>query len=115
MSRRLWHDETGGVGSAELVLIMTIMTIGMVVGMKTFRDAAVTEFADLAQALSELDQSYSFGAQTLSYDGTTLTTTASWFTDQPDFCDTQLDQDEGERGSKGITVAAPARSEYGGP
>ena len=88
MFGRLWNDEHGVVGSAEMVLIMTIMTIGVVVGMKSFRDAAVTEFADLAQALANLDQSYSFSALEVSFGGTTLTTAASWFNDQPDFCDT---------------------------
>lgn len=88
MFRRFWNDQQGSVGSAELVMIMTIMTIGVAVGMKSFRDSAVTEFADWAQALANLDQSYSFAGLTIPWGGSTLTTAKSWFVDTVDFCDT---------------------------
>lgn len=89
MFRTLWQDESGSVGTAELVLILTIMTFGVLVGMKSFRDAAVTEFADLAQALSNLDQSYSFAGTEIAWGGSTLTTAGFWYADQLDFCDNE--------------------------
>ena len=87
MFRRLWRDGQASVGSTEMIMIMTIMTIGVLVGMKSFRDSTVTEFADLAQALANLDQSYSVSALAIPWGGSTLTTASSWFEDQLDFCD----------------------------
>jgi Flp pilus assembly pilin Flp len=112
MFRRLWHDEHGAVGSAELVLIMTIMAVGVLVGMKSFRDAAVTEFADMAQALANLDQSYSYPALTVVIGDTTLTTTPSYFADQLDFCDTEGAGDP-TIGSKCVNVGIAAVGEGG--
>jgi Flp pilus assembly pilin Flp len=114
MFHRLWRDETGSVGTAELIMIMTIMTIGVLVGLKSFRDATVTEFADLAQALANLDQTYSYSAISIAVgDPTvTLTTVGSWFEDAPDFCDTSIDVDEqAQGGNKCINVAMPADGE----
>jgi hypothetical protein len=115
MITRLWHDETGSVGSAEMVLIMTIMTLGVVVGLKSFRDGAVTELADLAQALSEIDQSYSYTGFSIAVGGSTLTTVSSYFVDSADFCDTEDDDDTGSRGSKCVLVASPATMEAAPP
>jgi hypothetical protein len=88
MFKRFWIDQQGSVGSAEIVLIMTIMIVGVVVGMKSFRDSAVTEFADWAQALANLNQSYSFAGLEIPWGEGTLTTARSWFVDSVDFCDT---------------------------
>lgn len=88
MFRRFWNDEQASVGSAEIVMIMTIMTIGVVVGMKSFRDSTVTEFADWAQALGNLNQSYSFEGLAIPWGDSTLTTARSFFNDTVDFCDT---------------------------
>jgi Flp pilus assembly pilin Flp len=115
MVQNLWRDEQGAVGSAELLLIMTIMVIGVVVGMKSFRDAAVTEFADLAQALANLDQSYSYGALTVVIGDTTVTTAPAFFADEADFCDSASDTDTSMAGSKCIDVGVPAVTESGGP
>ncbi|MCA9176759.1 MAG: hypothetical protein KDB14_19860 [Planctomycetales bacterium] len=95
----LWHDELGAVGSAELMLIMTLACIGMLVGIKSLRDSTVTEFADMAQALSNLDQSYSF----LSNGNVSST-----FADAPDFCDEVADADVGSDGSKCVNVCVVA-------
>ena len=66
LMQRLARDETGSVNSAELVMIITLLAIGLLVGMKAFRDSAVTEFADMGQALANLNQTYSLGAITVT-------------------------------------------------
>lgn len=53
---RLWHEDEGVVVSAEIMLIGTILVIGMIVGLKSLRDAVVSELADLSQAFYNLDQ-----------------------------------------------------------
>lgn len=97
LAGRIWRDERGAVNAAEIVLIMTILCIGMFVGIKSFRDAAITEFADMAQALANLDQSFSFSLGLPSG-------TSSSFVDGPDFCDGTTDQDLGTSGSKCVNV-----------
>ena len=111
MLSRLWSDERGGVNTAEMLLLMTIMTIGTVVGSKSLRDSAVTEFADLAQALANLDQTYSFSGLSITWGSTTLTTVGSQFTDVADFCDsTDINGPHGP-GSKCVDVAMPTAGE----
>ena len=80
---RLWRDEAGFVVSTELILIATIVVIGLITGLTTVRDAVVHELADVADAVSEVDQSYSWGVITAHCSSTA----GSVFNDQPDFCD----------------------------
>ena len=58
MLKKLWNDESGAVISAELVLLMTILGIGMVVGLKAVSNSVVTELGDVAAAIGAVDQSY---------------------------------------------------------
>ena len=58
--KALWSDESGAIVSTEIVLVITILGIGMVVGLSTLRNDVVTELADTAQAISNIDQSYSY-------------------------------------------------------
>ena len=83
MMKKLWNDEAGAILSAELVLIATILVIGMIVGLASLRDAVVTELADVGQAISNLNQSYSFSG----ISGHHTQTAGSFFDDEPDFCD----------------------------
>ena len=80
---RLWADEAGFVVSSELVLIATVMVIGLLAGMTTVRDQVVQELADVADAVSEIDQSYFYTAIT----GHSSSTAGSIFADKSDFCD----------------------------
>jgi len=84
MLKRLWNDEGGAIISAELVLVATILVIGMIVGLKSVRDAVVTELADVGQAISAINQSYRYGGVT----GHFAQTMGSNFQDLYDFCDT---------------------------
>lgn len=87
MLTKFWNDEAGFVVSSELVLIGTILVLGVVVGLATVRDQVVQELGDLALAISNINQSYSFSGVT----GHTSSTAGSSFDDQTDFCDTDTD------------------------
>lgn len=56
---RLAREEDGAIISAELMLVGTILVIGMVVGLKSVRDAVVTELSDVAQAMNSSSQKFS--------------------------------------------------------
>jgi Flp pilus assembly pilin Flp len=110
MFHRLWKDEAGAVISAEIVLVATILVIGMVVGLKSVRDSVVTELADVAQAIANIDQSYSYSGIL----GHAAQTTGSFFNDQADFCDVtnvvEHTDPVGTDNSKCVTVAEPVSS-----
>src|SRR5690349_21080035 len=80
---RFCRDEYGFVVSTELIFIATIVVIGLVTGLTTVRDQVNLELADVADAVSELDQSYSFAAIT----ATVGSVAGSIFDDEPDFCE----------------------------
>ena len=87
---RLWKEEAGAIVSAEVMLVMTILVIGMIVGLKSVRDSVVTELADVAQALANVSQSYSYSAVS----GHHAYTGGGVFTDGRDFCDTNTANDD---------------------
>ena len=76
-------DESGAIITAEIVLVATILLIGAVVGLKSVRDAVVTELADVAEAFANLNQSYSYSPTT----GHSAFTGGSAFYDLKDYCD----------------------------
>jgi Flp pilus assembly pilin Flp len=83
IARKLWDDDKGFVVSIELILISTIAVIGLVAGLTAVRDAVVSELSDVAGAVSDLNQSY-------SYNGTsspTSSTAGSNFADSTDSAD----------------------------
>lgn len=80
---RLWSDDAGFTVSAELVLIATITVIGLIAGLATVRDQVIQELGDVAIAIGQINQSYSWSAVT----GHSSSTAGSFFSDQPDYCD----------------------------
>jgi hypothetical protein len=56
----LWCDESATIISVELVLVLTIMCTGLVVGLTATRDAVVTELADIGAGIASLNQSFSY-------------------------------------------------------
>ncbi len=88
MWNRLWNDEAGFVVSTELILIATVLVIGMLVGLATLRDQVVQELADVAAAISDVDQSYAYTGIL----GHTAQTAGSNYEDAVDFCDDAADQ-----------------------
>ena len=88
---QLFADESGFIISSELVLIATVLVIGLVVGNTTLRDQVVTELADVADAVSALDQSFAYSSVT----GHSSSTAGTSFDDSADFCDLS---DNGQQG-----------------
>ncbi|HZZ81916.1 MAG TPA: hypothetical protein VFE62_25680 [Gemmataceae bacterium] len=57
---RLWNDDNGFIVSAELVLVATIVVIGMITGLVAIRNDVTSELTEVGQAISAIDQSYSY-------------------------------------------------------
>ena len=98
---KFWNEETGAIVSAEIMLIMTILVIGVIVGLKSVRDAVVTELADVAQALANIDQSYTYSGVS----GHHAATAGGFFHDLPDFCDGSNVTDNGQM-SKCVAICS---------
>lgn len=58
MFKCFWNDEAGIILSTELVLITTILTIGMVVGLVELQKTILAELTDAASAIGIVDQSF---------------------------------------------------------
>lgn len=85
--KRFYHDDAAFVISAELTLIATVAIIGLITGMVAIRDAVVSELSDVAGAMQDLNQSYSYNRVT----GHSGWTYGSSWTDARDWCDTAED------------------------
>lgn len=59
MVHSLWQDESGFVVSSELLIIVTILFCGVVVGFVAIRDSLVGELHDVSEAVGAVSQSYS--------------------------------------------------------
>lgn len=76
----LWNDEHGFVVSSELIFVATLLVVGLVTGLSEVRNQVLGELADVADAISELDQSYSFHQVT----STNASTKGAFVVDQND-------------------------------
>jgi len=74
--------QGGFVLTAELVLIVTILVFGSIVGMVSMRDALNAEMGDVAESMGSLDQSYDFDG--LVNGQSTATTAGSTWNDDAD-------------------------------
>ena len=97
---RLWNEEVGAIISAEIMLVASILVIGMVVGLSSLRDSVVTELADVAQALAQVNQSYSFG----TIQGHHSFSNGGAFIDLTDFCDTAVSPGTNTGNSKCVVI-----------
>ena len=91
---RFWRDDYGVILSAELVLILTIVVIGIVVGLSELQNAVASELDDVSNAIGKVNQSYfysGFSAAKKFGGGLKSATTGSAFTDRADDCDGQCD------------------------
>ncbi|GIX04331.1 MAG: hypothetical protein KatS3mg114_0200 [Planctomycetaceae bacterium] len=106
MLKKLWHDEVGAVISAELVLILTILVLGVIVGLSEVAVAVNTELNDISNAIGALDQSYVFtGFKGDVAPGKSKSATAgSRFSDAADDCDVNATCDL-VCGTTGVTAA----------
>jgi Flp pilus assembly pilin Flp len=80
---RFWMDDAGFVISTELVLVAVLLVLGLITGLATLRDQVVQELGDVAAAISEINQSFSFSGVTAH----SSSTAGSSFLDLNDFCD----------------------------
>jgi uncharacterized membrane protein len=89
--KRLWTDEHGFVVTSELLLIVTILVIGLIVGMVVVRDAVIQELGDVAAAIGALDQSYQYNGTTSACATQGAFTAGGQFVDATDECDPPAD------------------------
>ncbi len=89
IANKLWSDEAGFIVSIELILIATIAILGLITGLTAVRDAVVCELSDVAGAIQDLNQCYSYFGVT----GHSGSTCGSNFNDGLDFCDSPDDED----------------------
>ena len=59
MMLKLWQDDAGIV-ALEYLLVATIIGLGLVVGLSNLQRALVNELTEMANAITAMDQSYSF-------------------------------------------------------
>jgi hypothetical protein len=112
--KRLWDDESGFVVSSDLILVSSILVLGLLVGLVSLRDLIVQELGDVAMAVGNLNQSYSFAGHTVEFDGLEFTVAGSSFTDESDFGEGGTgENNEDPDGSEpaGISVTVEASSE----
>lgn len=92
--RQFWHDQSGFVLTAELVLISTLLVLGLIVGLSEVQTAVVGELADVGTAIGSLNQSYSYrgmiSQSTFFGWGVKAYTAGSAFNDLRDECDADL-------------------------
>ncbi len=62
--RQIWRDDSAVVVSIELILILTVLILGLIVGLATLRDKVVNELGDLAVTFGSLNQSFSLSGAT---------------------------------------------------
>lgn len=84
----LWQEDDG-VLSFEWVLLVSVLVIGIVVGVTAARDAVIDELGDVSQAMLAVDQSYSvdFPLSIAVHAGDSSATSDSQFTDAAAFVD----------------------------
>lgn len=95
MLTRLWADDAGFIISTELMTTATLLVIGLLVGQATLRDAVLSELGDLAQAINDTNQSYSYTSVT----GHSSSVAGASFADLNDFCDDNNDATQGQQGT----------------
>jgi outer membrane lipoprotein-sorting protein len=57
----LWMDDRGAILSIEFLLFASVLVIGLVVGLAALRNAIVTEFQELGNAILSINNSFSVG------------------------------------------------------
>ncbi len=55
---KLWHDDTGAIITAEYLFLVTILVIGVIVGLTHLREAITVELTELGNALLALSQGF---------------------------------------------------------
>ena len=61
--RKLWTDDCGALIATEWVFVATILILGIITGLIAVRQAVISELTEFANAVLQLNQSYSFAGQ----------------------------------------------------
>ena len=83
MLKQFMVDEAGFVVSSELVLIATMLVLGLLVGLNTLRNSITGELNDVADAIGNINQDYSYAGIT----GHSASVAGTIFDDVEDFCE----------------------------
>lgn len=81
--KKLWNEDNGAVIATEYLFVVTILVIGLVVGLAGLRAAINAELTELANAILALSQGYTVNGST----GTAGSTDGSQAIDTPGFID----------------------------
>jgi hypothetical protein len=103
------RDEAGSIDLGAYLLVVTIVGIGIIVGLTTVRDQIVQEFGDLSLALENIKQSYS-----VTINGTTSIFVDDDGGDDPGGADDDNPADQPDAEPAGISVQQPAIEESAG-
>jgi hypothetical protein len=84
----MWNEDDG-VLSFEWVLLVTLLVIGINVGIAAARDAITDELGDVAQAMLAVDQSYTvdFPLEVFVHDGLGSAASDTFFQDAATYDD----------------------------
>lgn len=63
----LIDDEFGSMDVCGYIFMVTILAIGGIVGLATFRNGVVQEYGDVGLALRNINQSFSIGLPAIGY------------------------------------------------
>jgi len=99
IAQRFWQDDAGFLVSTELVLVSTILVIGILIGQATLRDAVISELADSAESINNINQSYSYTSVT----GHSSSVAGSTYNDAEDYCEGGADGVQGS-GANGMCI-----------
>ncbi len=112
---RLWHDEAGVTYTIEVLLVGTIASLGLIVGLAALRDSVTNELADTARSVDNLNQSFTFN----SIVGHSASVAGSNFQDNGDFCNTAAGDPVGQTTAcvriGGPAITAPLNEGEGTP
>lgn len=61
---KLWSDDDGALIATEFLFVVTILVLGIIVGLTSVRNAVNSELAELANAILALSQGYSISGLT---------------------------------------------------
>ena len=89
MFNALFHDEAGFIVTAELVLVASLLTIGLIVGLNEAQHAVVAEFNNFSDSMSRVNQSASSSGFSASRknSGQKSSTFSFLWADRSDNCD----------------------------
>ena len=64
LAAKFWNDDRGALIASEYLFVITILIIGIIVGLTSLREAIVNELAETANAILALSQGYTISGLT---------------------------------------------------